>query len=43
MLAQKMASDFPEDAAAAALAGRVGEAQDKEATSDTSIWCLPGK
>jgi hypothetical protein len=42
-LAAKLAAEFPEDAAAAALACRVGEAQQAESTSDTSIWCLPGK
>jgi len=42
-LAAKLAAEFPEDAAASALACRVGEAQQAESTSDTSIWCLPGK
>ena len=42
-LAQQLASDFPDDSAATALAGRVGEAQLAGETSDTSIWCLPGK
>jgi hypothetical protein len=40
-LAEKLAADFP-TAAAIALAGRVAEAQQAGATSDTSIWCLPG-
>ena len=42
-LAKRLAADIPEDSAAAALASRVGEAQEGEATFDTSIWCLPGK
>lgn len=42
-LAEKLTSDFPEDAAAAALFSRVAEAQDAGTTSDTSVWCLPGK
>lgn len=42
-LAQKLAADFPDDAAAASLAQRVGEAQQGDPSFDTSIWCLPGK
>jgi adenylate cyclase len=42
-LAGTLSVEFPEDAAASALAGRVEEAQHDQSTSDTSIWCLPGK
>ncbi len=42
-LAERLAADFPADAAATALAGRVAESQQAGATSDTSVWCLPGK
>ena len=42
-LAQELAADFPSDDAAAALAQRVGEAQQGDPGFDTSIWCLPGK
>lgn len=42
-LAHRLSMDFPDDAAAAALAGRVGQAQVEDPGFDTSIWCLPGK
>jgi len=42
-LAERLALDFPADTAADALASRVGEAKQSGSTSDTSIWCLPGK
>ncbi len=42
-LAQQLATEFPDDAAAAALAERVEEFQQSGQTSDTGIWHLPGK
>ncbi len=42
-LANRFAAEFPDDAAATALACRVAEAQNSPSTSDTAIWALPGK
>ena len=45
-LARELADEFPEDAAARALANRIGEARAEDNSDpgfDTSIWCLPGK
>ena len=44
-LAGKLATDFPEDRATAALLRRIASAPEEEAQEpiDTSIWCLPGK
>lgn len=43
-LAAALAQDFPADEATASLLRRINAAQiDGENTTDTSIWCLPGK
>jgi adenylate cyclase len=44
-LANRLAADFPDDRATAALLCRIDSAQqgDSESPTDTSIWCLPGK
>ena len=42
-LVKQLTKDFPTDTAAQALADRVNESQQAEDTSDTSVWCLPGK
>ena len=42
-LASKLAADFPNDNAAAALVNRIGEIQQTGNPSDTGIWHLPGK
>lgn len=43
-LAAALAQDFPADEATASLLRRINTAQiDGENTTDTSIWCLPGK
>jgi adenylate cyclase len=42
-LADKLAMDFPDDAAAAALLKRVGSAGRETNSGNTSVWHLPGK
>ncbi|MCH2115648.1 MAG: adenylate/guanylate cyclase domain-containing protein [Pirellulales bacterium] len=42
-LAKKLATEFPQDRAAACLASRVATAIQNGSTDDTGIWCLPGK
>ncbi|HMP08548.1 MAG TPA: hypothetical protein PJ982_19545, partial [Lacipirellulaceae bacterium] len=42
-LAERMAAEYPHDAAARALAERAASSTDRGYAADTSVWQLPGK
>ncbi|QEG35734.1 adenylate/guanylate cyclase domain-containing protein [Bythopirellula goksoeyrii] len=42
-LSEKLCKDFPNDLAAQALATRIEEACNSQATADSAVWKLPGK